>query len=136
MTETLPAVKQLKQFFSAYRSFIAFCLIGVLNTLVYAGLMISFVEGIFIRPTVAAGLAFVLANVFSYLMNSHFTFRQRPVGSAYVRFLTVSLFNLLATLCITFLCELYGVHYLIGLVGVIFTSTVLTFLLHKRFSFS
>lgn len=118
-----------------HHAFLLFCLIGFLNTALYTCLMIAFVEGIHIRPTYAACISFLLANLFSYAMNSRFSFKQRPDRAGYVRFFIVSLLNLLITVGITYFCEIFRIHYLIGLVGVILTSTVVTFLLHKKFSF-
>lgn len=97
--------------------------------------MIAFVEAVEISPTTSAATAFVVANIFSYVMNSRFSFQQRTTRSGYARFLGVSLLNLAITVAITYACEVLGFHYLIGLVGVVLTSTVLTFLLHRRFSF-
>lgn len=135
MARAKPVLAKVMRQTASHRAFITFCLIGFLNTALYSGLMIGFVEGAHVRPTYAACISFLLANLFSYAMNSWFSFKQRPDRAGYVRFFAVSLFNLLVTVGITYLCERYGVHYLIGLIGVILTSTVLTFLLHQRFSF-
>lgn len=94
--------------------FLRFASIGVLNTLIHLGVVTGLVESGVLSPVPANGMAFVVANLFSFWANSRFTFRAVPSLQRYGRFLFVSLAGLLLTLLASLIGEWLRWHYLGG----------------------
>ncbi|KHL76128.1 membrane protein [Pseudomonas putida] len=119
-----------------YHEFIRFGLVGVTNTAVHAGIVVALME-LFAPPAfIANGIAFMFANVMSYVLNSRFTFRTATSLLGYRRFLLVSLVSLGLTLAITSVVEYLGWHYALGLLMVIFVVPVLNYLVMKLWAFT
>ncbi|MBA6095699.1 GtrA family protein [Pseudomonas juntendi] len=119
-----------------YYEFIRFGLVGVTNTLVHAGIVVTLMELLAPPAYVANGVAFMFANVMSYILNSRFTFKTPASFLGYRRFLLVSLVSLALTLAITSLVEFLGWHYAFGLLMVIFVVPVLNYIVMKLWAFS
>ena len=119
-----------------YHEFIRFGLVGVANTAVHAGIVITLMEAFAPPAFVANGIAFVFANLMSYALNSRFTFRTPVSFAGYRRFLAVSLVSLALTLLITSAVEYAGWHYGIGLMMVILVVPVLNYLVMKMWAFA
>jgi putative flippase GtrA len=115
--------------------FLKFGSIGAANTLLHSGAVIALhgIVGLPVLPSHA--LAFFLVNAFSYFLNSFLVFRTAPSLARYIRFLSVSLFSLVATLAIAGLCEMFRLDYRIGLVAVILVTPPVTYALQKAFTF-
>ncbi len=67
------------------REFLTFGLIGVCNTLIAQGLYMAFVKAR-VAIALASVLGDVLSMVFSYVMNMHFTYRQKMTWKSFVSF--------------------------------------------------
>lgn len=119
-----------------YLQIAQFGFIGVLNTAVHASAVIGLVEIFHLRPVAANGIAFFLANILSFFLNSKITFKAALSFIGYLRFLSVSLVSLAGTLLISWLGELYGVEYKISLVAIIFLVPAISFLALKFWAFS
>lgn len=124
-----------RRLISAYREVLIFGLIGVVNTLLHSATVILLVEGLITTPVPANIAGFAVANTASFFANSFFTFRRRPTWGIYSKFFMVSMGSLILTICLSFLAETMGWHYLVGLILVILCGPVLTFLLHRIFTF-
>lgn len=119
-----------------YHEFMRFGLVGVANTTVHAGIVISLMEAVAPPAFVANGVAFFFANLMSYSLNSQFTFKIPMSFLGYRRFLLVSLVSLVLTLLITSVIEYLGWHYGIGLIFAILVVPVLNYLVMKIWAFS
>lgn len=119
-----------------YHEFIRFGLVGVANTLAHACVVIALMEAFAPPAFVANGVAFMLANLMSYVLNSRFTFSTPVSFTGYRRFLLVSLVSLALTLLITLVAEYLGWHYGIGLVMVILIVPILNYLVMKAWAFA
>ncbi len=119
-----------------YHEFIRFGLVGVGNTAVHAGIVIALMELLVPPAFIANGVAFMFANVMSYILNSRFTFSTPPSFVGYQRFLLVSLLSLGLTLALTSLVEYLGGHYAFGLLMVIFVVPVLNYMAMKMWAFT
>jgi putative flippase GtrA len=126
----------IKQLSATYRQPLVFGLIGVCNTAVHASAVVFLVERALAMPVAANVAGFALANTFSYFANAWLTFRQRPSWVLYGRFALVSLGSLLLTMALSALAEYWHWHYLAGLAMVILCGPVLSFALHKLFTFA
>lgn len=115
--------------------FVKFGLVGVLNTALHA-LVVIVAHGSFFFAVIGSHIfAFMVANLFSYFLNSFLVFRRPPTYASYIRFLSVSLFSLIVTVTTAAICEVAGLDYRVGLVLVILVAPPMTYLLQKRVTF-
>ncbi len=126
----------LKQLVARHRALLVFAVIGVCNTLLHTITVVTLVEGAITTPVPANIAGFALANTFSFFSNSLFAFRVAPTWSRYGKFALVSMTSLILTISLSALAEAMGWHYLIGLALVMLCGPVLTYLLHKAFTFN
>jgi putative flippase GtrA len=126
---------KLKLLIARYRAMLVFGAIGVCNTLLHSGTVIALVEQGVTTPVPANIAGFVIANTFSFFSNSWLTFRLSPTLARYGKFALVSLTSLVLTIALSALAEAMHWHYLIGLLLVMLCGPVLTYLLHKAFTF-
>lgn len=112
-----------------------FSAIGLVNTFLHSGIVVSLVEAINVHPSVANAVAFVVANIFSYWANRRWNFKTPSSLHQYGRFLAVSLVGLGITVAVSSLAEWAGWHYLFGLCLVFVALPAFTFLLHYRWTF-
>lgn len=119
-----------------YKEFFTFAIIGVVNTLVHSSIVIVFVEKLMLNPTFANTIAFFIANIASFFMNAHFTFKLAPTLKRYKRFFLASLSTLILTILLSSFAEFMHWHYLIGLALVILAGPILTFILQKKWAFA
>jgi putative flippase GtrA len=129
------AVTMFEQLWRRYRDVLVFGIIGVVNTLLHSGMVVLLVERAQVWPVLANVAGFALANTASFFANSYLTFRRRPTLALYWKFLLVSMGSLGLTVLLSGIAELLHWHYLIGLAMVLLCGPVLTYLLHKRFTF-
>lgn len=126
----------LTSFFKRHQEFIRFGLVGISNTFVHAVIVIMLME-VFLPPAYFANMiAFFFANVFSYVLNSRYTFRKALSFYSYWRFLAMSLVSLGLTVAVTFVFEYLGFHYIFGLLAVIFVVPVINYTFMKIWVFS
>jgi putative flippase GtrA len=118
-----------------HRQILIFGLTGICNTLLHSGTVVILVERALATPVPANVAGFAVANTFSYFANARLTFRQTPSWPLYRRFLMVSMGSLALTLALSALAEYLHWHYLIGLALVILCGPILTFFLHRVFTF-
>ncbi|QRQ86753.1 GtrA family protein [Cupriavidus oxalaticus] len=83
----------------------------------------------------ANGVAFVVANVGSYLLNTLWSFGAKPGRDSYLRFLTVSLMGLGMTLAISVGAQALGAGYWAGLAAILSVVPAVTFVLHRRWTY-
>lgn len=115
--------------------FIRFALIGVINTGIHFLLFLGLIELIRLPPPAANALAFMGANIFSYLVNSHFNFKTSVGVRHYFRFLSTSLVGVLVSYSLSLLVELFGLHYVFGFLLLILVMPPLNYLLMRRVVF-
>lgn len=121
---------------NAKREFLFFGLIGILNTFIHSSAVIISVEFFSINPIIGNIIAFFIANVFSFSMNSKYTFKVSYTWTRYMKFLIASQVSLILTILFASLAEYMRWHYLVGLLLVIFIAPLLTFLVQKTFVFN
>lgn len=119
-----------------WREIALFAVIGVANTLVHGLVLASAVELLQLPLLIAHTVAFGVANLFSYLLNSLFTFCMPLSVSRYVRFLAASLVALTLTLGIAAAADGSGLDYLYGFAIVVVTVPVFSFVVVKFWAFA
>lgn len=126
----------IRALFARYAQLLCFALVGVANTLVHGAILVVAVEWVALGVTVAHLVAFCVANIFSYLMNSWLTFKAALSLSRYARFFLASLLSLGLTLLLAWVSELYGLHYLLGFVLIVVVVPLLSFAVMKFWTFA
>lgn len=116
---------------------IRFLLTGGLSTLIHVTTVLAMMHFVSPAPsqTLANGVAFVLANFFSYIVNSLWSFTTPLHGLGFIKFLSVSLTAFLGTLLVAFIAEHVGLTPLAGVVLVVCTITPISFILHRYWTF-
>jgi putative flippase GtrA len=118
------------------REFLAFGLIGALNTFFHSAAVAGLIELRILTPTLANVCAFVLTNQLSFFLNCRLTFHASPSLPLYRRFTLVSLTSLGVTVALSGFAEWMGWHYSIGLLLLIAVGPPLTFILQKHWTFN
>jgi putative flippase GtrA len=116
--------------------FAKYGLVGLLNTMIHAALLFGSVELLSLGPVTGNLVAFLVANMVSFMMNSYWTFNSSPDVRHYVKFFLSSLFALGLTLGIAWLFQALGLHYGLGFLGVILIVPPLNYLALKRWTFT
>ncbi len=108
---------------------------GVVATGVHVALAMLLITGFSATQVEANGVAFVCANVCSYLLNALWAFSARPGRDNFLRFFCVSVSGLLLTLAISWTAQRLGANYWTGLAGILATVPPITFVLHRFWTF-
>ncbi|MGY8526645.1 GtrA family protein [Paracidovorax citrulli] len=117
------------------RQFLCFGLIGLLNTGLHLAVLMALVELGGFPPAPANVAAFLCANVFSYLLNSSLTFRQRSTLRGYAGFLVCSAVGAALAWLLVRGAELAQWHYLVGFALTVVLLPPVNFLMVRRFAF-
>lgn len=125
----------LKRLLARHRALLVFGAIGVANTLLHTATVVALVERAGWAPVAANAAGFGVANTCSYFANSALAFGLPPSWARYGKFFLVSLLSLALTLALSGFAELMHWHYLIGLLLVLLCGPLLTFLLHRAYTF-
>ncbi len=112
-----------------------FGLSGILVTGVHVVVAFALITTILPFPSMANGIAFVAANIFSYAINTLWTFSRPLQGRSLLRFVLVSLLGLIIAVTVSGLAEWYGLHYWYGIGLVVCCVTPVTFLLHNFWTY-
>lgn len=112
-----------------------FGLSGILATGLHVLVASTLITTVLPVPAAANGIAFVVANLFSYTINTLWTFSHPLHGRSLVRFLLVSLAGFVIAVTVSGLAEWYGLHYWYGIGLVVCGATPVTFLLHNFWTY-
>lgn len=128
-------MRALVQTAKSYREFLTFCVIGGVNTLVHAAVVVLLAGQLSVNQVYANVCGFLAANFVSFVLNSVLTFRVPVVFLNYFKFLSSSLvtFGIIVVLSAT--AEYFSVNYLYALAGLVVLSPVLNFMILKYFAF-
>lgn len=118
-----------------YREFLAFCAIGVVNTLVHAATVLLLAGTLAVNQVYANVCGFLAANFVSFVLNSTLTFRVPIVFRNYIKFLSSSVVTLSIIVALSSAAEYFEVNYLYALAGLVVLSPTLNFLILKYFAF-
>lgn len=112
-----------------------FGLSGILATGLHVLVASVLIATILPVPAAANGIAFVAANLFSYTINTLWTFSHPLQGRSLVRFVLVSLLGLSIAVSVSGLADWYGLNYWYGITFVVCCATPVTFLLHNFWTY-
>lgn len=112
-----------------------FAVTGVFVTALHALVAVLFINFVSPHPPLANGVAFVVATVVSYVINTTWSFSARLHGKTLRRFLLVSAGGFVLAMLVAWAAQLAGLHYLAGIVAVALTIPAFTFVLHNFWTY-
>lgn len=112
-----------------------FALSGLLVTGLHIFIATAAIQILSLAPSLANGLAFVVATVFSYLIHTRWSFSRPLHGKNLIRFSVVSLIGLSLAMVTSGAAQYYGLHYWYGIFFVVCTVPPITFLLHNFWTY-
>lgn len=112
-----------------------FALSGVFATALHIATASLLINAFQASQTAANGTAYVCATVFSYFINTLWSFTSTISANTLLRFLTVSGGSFAITLGISALAQQQGLDYRLGIAAVVCTVPLVTFLLHRAWTY-
>lgn len=112
-----------------------FAISGLLVTGLHVFVATGFIRLLAAAPPVANGVAFVVATVFSYMINTLWSFSSPLYGRNLLRFVLVSMVGCLLAMTVSSVAQDYGLHYLYGIGLVALVVPPVTFLLHNYWTY-
>jgi len=108
---------------------------GVIATGIHVAVATPLIYLLHASQVGANGVAFIVANIASYLLNTLWSFGAIPTRDSYVRFLIVSLLGLGLTLGISAAAQALGLGYWSGLAAILSVVPAVTFVLHRTWTY-
>jgi len=122
------------------KEFIKFGIVGVSNTFINLLLLYLLTSVVGIYYLISAIIAFVVANLNSFVLNKTWTFREnlkKNFFKKYVKFFVVSLNSLIIDLAALYLfTEVFHLYYMFSQAIAIALSFGLNFFFNKKFTFT
>lgn len=112
-----------------------FAVTGLFVTALHALVAVLFINFVAPQPPLANGVAFAVATVVSYVINTTWSFSARLHGRTLVRFMLVSFGGFLLTMLVAWAAQLAGLHYLLGIGAVALIIPAFTFVLHNFWTY-
>lgn len=113
-----------------------FGIVGGIATGIHVGLVTALVELAGISAVIATFPAYLLALLWSYTLNQRWTFKAQGTHSDFFpKFLLVSLTGLVICSIIMYGCELWQIHYQIGLLITVIVVPMYSFFLNHFWVF-
>lgn len=114
---------------------IRFAFSGLLLTGVHVLVASALIQIVLLSPAVANGIAFLVATLLSYLINTIWSFSSSLHGKTLTRFLLVSIIGLSLSISISWATQYSGFDYLYGIGLVVFIVPPVTFFLHNFWTY-
>lgn len=112
-----------------------FAMVGVAATFIHVTVAVGFIEGVHWHPGIANGIAFVVANFFSYAANTRWSFNAKINMASWYRFAVVSFVAWLLTVAISWLVAAAGGSYMLGILLVVTLIPALSYIGHRNFTY-
>lgn len=112
-----------------------FAVSGILVTGLHVLVAAGFIRFIWPVPALANGIAFVTATIFSYLINTLWSFSSPLRGAIFVRFILVSAIGGLLAVVVSGLADWVGMSSWFGIACVVAVVPPLTFLMHTSWTY-
>lgn len=118
-----------------WKEIITFSLIGISNVAVYLLLVSFFIYLTEINLSLVNGLAYIFSAIYSFCLNTIFTFKQPFSRIKLLKFLTASFFLSILASLITAIILFLKFQYWISVLVIVFGLPFLSFFLHKHWTF-
>ena len=116
-------------------SLIKYYLIGGIAVVLHFLIVIFIVEQWLLHPSAANAIAFVLATIFSNIANTYWSFETKVSSTIFLRFWSVALLGLCLAVLISSTAEYFGLHYLVGILLVVSVTPIVSYTLHKNWTY-
>jgi putative flippase GtrA len=117
------------------RRVLRFGISGLLATGLHVLIAVTLIRSVLLPPSIANGAAFAMATIFSYLINTMWSFGRPLHGRNLLRFCAVSCIGLILAMIISGAAQHFGLHYMLGIFFVVLTVPPVTFLLHTFWTY-
>lgn len=112
-----------------------FAVTGLFVNALHALVAVLFINFVVPQPPLANGVAFAVATVVSYVINTTWSFSARLHGRTLLRFSLVSVCGFFLAMLVAWVAQMAGLHYLLGIVAVAVTIPAFTFVLHNFWTY-
>jgi putative flippase GtrA len=117
------------------RKLLIFGLIGILNTGLHTIFLTVALFELHLNYGVGNVSAYLLTSVISFILNARFTFRVKKTPERFARFQIIGGATGAACYALGLFAETYGLNYLVLVLLTALILPLITFTLHRRFSF-
>jgi len=114
---------------------VRFAVTGLGATLIHIVVASVLIEQQQVKPNMANGCAFIMATLFSYLVNTYWSFSSVMNAKNVTRFWITSIVGLVLAVALSSLADLLSFHYLVGIAMVVITVPIISFLIHSNWTF-
>ncbi len=115
---------------------VKFGVTGVGSTMIHILVAAALISGLGANTQVGNGTAFIVSTLFSYTVNTLWSFSNRISKRNALRFVVASLIGLALTVTISWTADsVLKLHYLIGIAMVVIIVPVYTFLIHSFWTY-
>ena len=117
------------------KKFLAFGLIGVLNTGLHTAVLTFALFELQLGYGAGNVIAYLVASTLSFLLNARFAFRVKKTTKRFARFQLIGCINVAVCYLLGEFAEAHGLHYLLLILLTALILPLITFTLHHRFTF-
>lgn len=118
-----------------HRQLIRFASTGVSATLLHALIALSLIEWWFLRSAWANAIAYVVCTVFSYALNTRWSFSNTPNLQNFRRFMAVSLLGFMLALVLAWATDRLGWPPFAGVFAVVSVVPLVSFVMHRHWTY-
>ncbi len=126
----MPNIERLK----VISEILKFVIVGITNVVVYFAMVYFFFRILGLNPVIANGVAYFVASIYSYMMNSFITFKLSFSFFKLFKFTVASIFLSFLASLITKLTLFFGYEYAVSMLFIIFGLPFFSFFIHKYWS--
>jgi putative flippase GtrA len=112
-----------------------FAVSGFIVTSLHVLIASTFIEMVLPTAAIANGVAFIVSTIFSYFINTLWSFSSLLHKKNLIRFCLVSLIGLSLAMSLSALAQQYGLDYWYGIFLVVSFVPLVTFLLHNYWTY-
>jgi putative flippase GtrA len=112
-----------------------FAVTGVGSTLVHTGVALLLINVMARTPPLANGVAFCVATIFSYVVNTRWSFSAPLEGQNFRRFITVAAVGFLLAVALAWVAEAVGWPPIAGIGLVVCVVPIVSFILHSVWTY-
>ncbi|MEO0367503.1 MAG: GtrA family protein [Pseudomonadota bacterium] len=112
-----------------------FIIVGGTATSLHLIIVIVIMETWALAEGLANAIAFALATIFSYLCNTYWSFSAQQSRSVFIKYWLVSALGLSLAVLISSFAAYLGLHYFLGAMMVVSVTPLVSYNLHKRWTY-
>ncbi|MCF3946429.1 GtrA family protein [Acidiphilium iwatense] len=108
---------------------------GITSTAIYVGLSYTMIKILALEVIVSSIVAFIIASVFSYLVNTLWSFSEKPSPANLMKFATVTILGSAISSAILKNAITMGFGYWIGIIAILLIVPLMTFIAHHVWTY-